>query len=99
VVALQPDFEQVVEAPVFGHVLGRKVAVIVEDRLTFRIFVVETARGLSGQQKIFMDEWHLVYSGRFRITFTYETRDHTADGVFPHGGALENAAGGVRPGR
>ena len=58
VVALQPDFEEVAEAAVGGHVLRRDVAVVVQNRLVFGVFVVEPARGLRGEQEIFVDEGH-----------------------------------------
>jgi hypothetical protein len=58
VIALQPDFGKVVELPVSGDVLGREMAMIVENRLTFGEGAIETFGGPVVQQKIFVDERH-----------------------------------------
>jgi len=41
-VAFQSDFEQVPELAVLGHILGRQVAVVVQDRFVFGVLVVES---------------------------------------------------------
>ncbi len=41
-----------------GDVVRRQMAVVVEDRLGFRIFVVEAPGGFVAQQKIFMNKGH-----------------------------------------
>ena len=58
VVALEPDLKQVGKAAVGGNVVGRKMAVVVEDRLSLGVLVEQTLRGFGVQQKIFVDERH-----------------------------------------
>ena len=52
-VTFQPDVIQVFKAIIFGNLLRRKVAVIVENRLVFGVVVVQTAGKLGIKQKIF----------------------------------------------
>ena len=56
VVAFQPDFEQILKAAVGSHVLGRQMAMIVEDGLIFRVLMIKPLRGPGMQQKIFVDK-------------------------------------------
>jgi len=56
VVAFEPDFEEVLEAPVFGQVARRQVAVEIEDGFRLGVLVVEPARGARGQQKVLVNE-------------------------------------------
>ena len=58
VIALEPDLEQVVEAPVAGHVGRRQVAVVVENRLPRRMLVIEPARRGAVEQEVVGDERH-----------------------------------------
>ena len=58
VIALQPDFEEVPEAAVRGHVLRRQVAMVIQNGLVLGVLVVQAARGLRGEQEIFVDEGH-----------------------------------------
>jgi len=43
VVTFQPDVIQVFEAVIFGNLLRRKMAVVVENRLVFCVIVVQAA--------------------------------------------------------
>jgi hypothetical protein len=43
VIAFQPDVIQVFETIIFGNLLRRQVAVVVENRLIFRVVVVQAA--------------------------------------------------------
>lgn len=43
VVTLQPDVIQVFETVIFGNLLRRQVAVVVENRLVFGIVMIQTA--------------------------------------------------------
>src|SRR5512146_922844 len=52
VIAFEPDFVEVVEAPFFGYVLGWEMTVIVDDRLGFGILVIELLRFLGMEKKI-----------------------------------------------
>ena len=56
-VAFEPDLEQVVEAPVLGDVLRRKMAMIVDDRLRLGVLVIQPLGSFRVQQKIFVDEY------------------------------------------
>ena len=58
VIALEPDLEEVVEAPVAGHVGRRQVAVVVENRLPRRMLVIEPARRGAVEQEVVGDETH-----------------------------------------
>ena len=60
-VTFQPNLKQVVELAVFRNVLRGNMAVIVENRLVFGVFVIKLARGLRAEQKIIVDEGHRVY--------------------------------------
>ena len=58
VIPFQPDFKQVVEAAVGGHVCGRQVAMVIENRRLDRKRVVEALGRLAVEEKIFVDERH-----------------------------------------
>ena len=58
-VAFQPRFGQVVEAPVLGDLLGRQMAVVIEDRLFGRKAAVQPLGRFVAQQEIVMDEGHV----------------------------------------
>ena len=58
VVAFEPRFEKIVEAAIGGDVGGRKMRVIVEDRLGCGVGVVEAARGFGVQEEVVVDEGH-----------------------------------------
>ena len=51
-IAFEPDFIQVAKAAVAGDVLGREVAVVIEDGLVFRVGVKEVARGGGLEEEI-----------------------------------------------
>ena len=62
VVAFEPDLRQVLEAVVRSHVLRDQMAMIVDDRLFGRVFVIKPLRRFGLQQKILVVElFHLVY--------------------------------------
>ena len=61
VVALQPDFEKILEAAVLGYLPRRQMAMIVEDGFVLGIFVIQPLRGLAAEEKIVMDEGHRIY--------------------------------------
>ncbi|MPN00523.1 hypothetical protein SDC9_147718 [bioreactor metagenome] len=42
-VAFQPDVIQILEPVVFGDLLWRQMAMVIEDRLVFRIIMIQTA--------------------------------------------------------
>jgi hypothetical protein len=58
VIAFEPDFEEIVEAAVFGDVFGRKMAVIVDDGFGFGVVVVELLSFPGMEKKVFMNEAH-----------------------------------------
>ena len=58
VVAAEPDLGDVLELPVLRDVLGRQVAVVVEDRHLAGVLVVQPLRGLAAQQEILSHELH-----------------------------------------
>jgi hypothetical protein len=61
-VALEPDFKKVFELAVFRDVARRNVAVIIKYRLVSRELVVKPSRRFVGEQKIFVDEGHKLFS-------------------------------------
>jgi hypothetical protein len=58
VIAFQPDLEKILKPPVFRHILGRQMAMIIQNRLVFGELVVEPPRGLGVEQEIFVDKGH-----------------------------------------
>jgi len=58
VVALEPDLEKVGELAIGGHVLGRQVAMVVEDGLRLGVVVIEAGGGFGGQEEVFVDKGH-----------------------------------------
>src|SRR4029079_10618601 len=58
VVAFKPDFKEVVEPAIFRDVLRRKMAMVVQDRLVFRVGVIQPSGGAGAQEEIFVDEFH-----------------------------------------
>src|SRR5262245_58481567 len=49
-IALEPDFKKIIEGTILGDVLWRQVAMIIEDRLVFRVGMVQPA-GSAGAQE------------------------------------------------
>lgn len=60
-VALQPDFREVFEPVIRGHVFGNQVAMVVDDRHFGRMLVVKTFRRRRLQQEVVVVE--LFHSG------------------------------------
>jgi hypothetical protein len=58
VIAFQPDLEKILEAPVFRHILGRQMAMIIQNRLVLGELVIQPPRGLGVEQEIFVDKRH-----------------------------------------
>ena len=56
VVALEPDFAEVGKLAVVGNLRGRKVVVVIENRLVGSVLVVELLRVVGGEEEIFVDE-------------------------------------------
>ena len=80
VIAFQPDVIQIFEAIILGNLLRRQVAVIVENRLVFRVIVVQAAGKLSIKQEIFGHK-----RCHFRVLFApggaHQMIDYNADKV------------------
>jgi len=57
-VALEPNLEEIPKLPILGDILGRKVAVVIEDRLGLRKLVVKAARRHRAEEKVVVDELH-----------------------------------------
>ncbi len=55
-IALEPDFEQVLELAVAGDVGSGQVGVIVQNRLASRMLVIQTPGCLRVQQEVIVDE-------------------------------------------
>ena len=69
VVAFQPDLGQVGKAPVASKVLGRKVAVVIDDRQLLRHLMIKSTCRRTLEQEILVDEVH-VNGGIFWLVFT-----------------------------
>jgi len=52
----EPDLGEILELPVGGDLLGRQVAVIVENGLRRGVLVVEPSRGLGREEEIFVEK-------------------------------------------
>ena len=52
VVALQPDFVEIVEPTVGGDVGGAEMGMVVEDGLRLGVFVIQPARGFAVEQEV-----------------------------------------------
>jgi hypothetical protein len=59
-VALQPDFEQILEAAVLGYLPRWQVAMVVEDGFVLGVLMIEPLRGLVAEEEIVMDEGHRI---------------------------------------
>ena len=57
-VAFKPDFKQVLELAIFRQIRRRQVAVIIKNRFAGGKLMIQPARGVRGQQKILVDEFH-----------------------------------------
>ena len=73
-VALEPDLEQVTELAVPSDVLGRQMAVVIEDRLVLGVLVVEALRVFVREKEIFVNKGHPVAPSSFHDT-------HERDGL------------------
>jgi hypothetical protein len=51
-VAVEPDLGDILKLPVLGNLVGRQVAVVVDDGLRRGVLVVEGARGGRLQQEV-----------------------------------------------
>jgi hypothetical protein len=80
VIAFQPDVIQVFETIIFGNLLRRKVAVVVENRLIFGVIVVQTAGKFGIKQKIFSHKRCHFVSSSLRAG-AFQMIDYNADKV------------------
>ena len=55
-ITLQPDFKQVAKATVAADIGWGQMGVVIDDRLRFRILMIESFRGCGMQQKIVVNE-------------------------------------------
>src|SRR5271170_7946164 len=51
-VALEPDLEEIFEAAIFGDILGKKVAMVIDDRLSGGILMIEATADVVREKKI-----------------------------------------------
>ena len=72
VISPQPDFRKISEAVILGDESGRQVAVVVEDRLPFRVTVVEIARDGAMEQKVVVNE---ILHGQREMSLRIASRD------------------------
>ena len=56
VVTLKPDFEEIRKLAIFSDVAGKKMTVVVEDRLGSGELMIETARHVVREKEIFGEE-------------------------------------------
>jgi hypothetical protein len=70
VVALEPDFVEVGEAAVFGDILGRQVAVVVNDALGRGDVVIERLRERRGEEEVLVEKSHAAKGARHRWCWT-----------------------------
>src|SRR5580704_5144195 len=66
VVALEPNFEEIIEAAIFGDILGNKMAMVIDDRLRGGELIVKSTSSVVREQKIFAEE--VVHRGVTRET-------------------------------
>ena len=55
----KPKLGNIPELDVFSYLLGNKVAVIIDDRLFFRMLMIQLSGGVISKHEIFVDECHL----------------------------------------
>ena len=55
-IAGEPDFREIRECVIVENLFGRKVAVVVVDRLVLREIVIEVARSVGLQEEIVVNE-------------------------------------------
>src|SRR5256885_87284 len=60
-IVFESAFEQIVELVVFGEVAWWKMVVVIEDRLFFGELMIEAFGGLGLQEKIFVNELHMIF--------------------------------------
>jgi hypothetical protein len=53
---IDPHIEQIFKLPIVGDIRGRKMIVVVNDRLRSRVIMIKPPRRFALQQKVFVDE-------------------------------------------
>jgi hypothetical protein len=55
-VAFEPDFVEIIEAPILGDVFGGEMAVVVEDWLRGSMLVIQSLSNIVREKKILIEK-------------------------------------------